>query len=171
MGLFNFKRKEKKSSELTKADAVEVRKAQQESLDRLNNAFSQLVDRLENINGSLDRHIEQQQELLKSFESVPELTSQQTELIEQTLDKLGEQAVSTKEFTEIVSKIPDEAVRQTRELEQIKNDVAEGAGFEKSLCQEFIKLNIMFKRQLRLFYWSVGFVVVLFAAVLAFFLL
>jgi uncharacterized protein YhaN len=135
---------------------VEVRKAQQESLDKLNGAFTQLVDRLENINGSLNRHIEQQEELLKRFETIPELSKHQTELIEQTLEQLNEQTISTREFTEIVARIPDEAVRQTRELEQIKSDVSQSAGYDKSVCQEFVKLNIMFKRQYRLMCWMIG---------------
>ncbi len=161
MKLFNFMKRNKKDSELAKSQDVETRKLQQESLDRLNSAFTQLVDKLENINGSLNRHIEQQEELLKQFETVPELTKRQTELIEQTLEQLNEQAVSTKEFTEIVTRIPDEAVRQTRELEQIKADVCESAALDKNICQEFIKLNVMLKRQSRFLTWSVGILVVI----------
>ncbi|MFI4912102.1 MAG: hypothetical protein ACIAQZ_10595 [Sedimentisphaeraceae bacterium JB056] len=160
MGFLNFIKKSKKESELSKMQEVEVRKAQQESLERLNGAFTQLVDKLENINSSLNRHIEQQEELLKRFEVVPELTQQQTLLIEQTLEQLNEQSVSTKEFTEIVARIPDEAVRQTRELEQIRADVSDSAAFDKSVCQEFVKLNMMFKRQYRLVNWLVAVLVV-----------
>jgi DNA repair ATPase RecN len=156
MRFFNFLKKNSEKSELAKKDEVEVRRSQQESLDRLNGAFTQLVDKLENINGSLNRHIEQQEELLKRFEVVPDLTRQQTELIEQTLEQLNEQSVSTKEFTEIVARIPDEAVRQTRELEQIKNNVSQSADLDKSVSNEFVKLNVMFNRQYRLMCWLTG---------------
>jgi DNA repair ATPase RecN len=156
MRFFNFLKKNSEKSELAKKDEVEVRRSQQESLDRLNGAFTQLVDKLENINSSLNRHIEQQEELLKRFEVVPDLTRQQTELIEQTLEQLNEQSVSTKEFTEIVARIPDEAVRQTRELEQIKNNVSQSADLDKSVSNEFVKLNVMFNRQYRLMCWLTG---------------
>ena len=162
MGIFSFMKRGDKS--LAKSQEVEVRNNQQESLERLNSAFTQLVDKLENINGSLNRHIEQQEELLKSFETVPELTKKQTDLIEQTLEQINEQSVSTKEFTEVVARIPDEAIRQTRELEQIKADISDSVGFEKNICQEFIKLNLMMKRQSRLFNLVV---VVLLAIILA----
>ncbi len=167
MGIFSFMKRGDKS--LAKTQEVEIRKSQQESLERLNSAFTQLVDKLENINGSLNRHIEQQEELLKSFETVPELTKKQTELIEQTLEQINEQSVSTKEFTEVVARIPDEAIRQTRELEQIKADISDSAGFEKNICQEFIKLNLMMKKQSRLFNIVVAVLLAILLAALAFY--
>ncbi len=137
----------RKKTQLAKMNEIEVRKAQQESLDKLNGAFGQLIDKLESINDNFNRHLGQQDELLKRFEVIPQLIQRQTELIEQTLEQINDQAQSTKKFTEVVARIPDEAIRQTRELEKIKAQLTESTEFEKTMCQEFIKLNIRFKYQ------------------------
>ncbi len=150
MGFFNFFKNiftGRKKTQLTKMNEIEVRKAQQESLDKLNGAFGQLIDKLESINDNFNRHLGQQDEMLKRFEVIPQLIQRQTELIEQTLEQINDQAQSTKKFTEIVARIPDESIRQTRELEKIKAQLTESSVSEKIMCEEFIKLNKRFKCQ------------------------
>lgn len=162
--------KGKADSQLAKANEIEMRRTQQESLDKLNGAFNHLITKLENINDSLTKHLSQQDELLRRFEVIPQITKHQTELIEKTLDQIQEQSRATKKFVDVVARIPDEAVRQTRELELIKNEVTQSADFEKTLCQEIVKLNVRFKFMTTMMYCFCGVIVIIAVAAVIIFL-
>ncbi|AQQ08346.1 hypothetical protein L21SP3_00122 [Sedimentisphaera cyanobacteriorum] len=143
----DFFEKFTKKAELMEEKELQLRKTQQENIDKLNSSFDGMVDKLENINGHLEKHVSQQSELLRRFEVIPELTEKQTDLMEKTHKHLEEQAEVTEQFSEVAKEIPEQARLQQEKIAEVKSSVDKSCGFEESMCAEFAKLNVQIAKQ------------------------
>ena len=147
MGLLGIFKPKIKKAELVEKKELEIRKTQQESIEKLNGSFDRMVDKLEDINTHLAKHISQQEQMLKRFDVIPELTGRQTALMEKTNKQIESQAEVTKQFSAIVKEIPEQAKLQRKEIEQVRETIEKSCSFEESMCAEFAKLNIQIEKQ------------------------
>jgi len=124
-----------------------------ESLERLQDGFNQLVDQLQEINEHLGRQVAQQEDLMGRvqqlpplLESLPSTVENQKNLTGQLLEQLKSAAVSQRQFSEAVDRIPAEAVRQTDTLVHINHQLAAAADIDVQMAESFSKFRLTLDR-------------------------
>ncbi|UCD51333.1 MAG: hypothetical protein JSW27_01615 [Phycisphaerales bacterium] len=119
-----------------------------DSVERLQEGFNQLVDQLQQINGHLNRQLEQHEELMgrvrelpRVLESLPSAIDDQKRLTTQLLEHLRNSASKNQQFIEAVGQIPAETTRQTDTLTMINHQLSAAAETDVQLADSFVKFK------------------------------
>ena len=115
-----------------------------QSLEKLQDGFNRLIDQLEGINEHLGRQADRQERLMEHLEklpdiidSFPKMVENQKQLTEQTLEQLKANSLRSRQFLEIMEKIPAETARQTDALASIDNQLAATASVDAQMSETF----------------------------------
>jgi len=147
-GLINDSAEPHNSTE--EGDRVAIKKARPkaESLEKIQQGFSELVGRLGDINEKLGRQVDQQQGLMKSIEKLPDvlenfpsIAENQERLSHQLLEQLKTSAVKEEQFIESVGKIPSETAKQTDALVDMNHQLSAAADVDAQMSESFNKFN------------------------------
>jgi len=116
--------------------------------EKLQEGLNKLVDQLQQINGHLNRQLEQHEELMGRvrelpglLETLPSAVENQKKLTAQLLEQLRSSAVKNQQFMETVEKIPNETARQTDTLTMINHQLAAAAETDVQLTDGFVKFK------------------------------
>ena len=119
-----------------------------QSLEKLESGFNELVSQLKGINDNLDKHAEQQQDLIVRMGKIPELMenfpqaiANQQVLTQQLADKLDYNSTKDQQFIEVVERIPAETAKQTDALTSIDHQLAAAADSDVQMAESFNKFN------------------------------
>ncbi len=119
-----------------------------EPLEKLQEAFNQLVDQLQRINEHLNEQVSQHHELMgrvrelpRVLESLPSAVENQKHLTTQLLEQLRGTAAKDQQFLEVVGRIPTETARQTDALVSIDHQLAAAADTDVQMAQSFVKFR------------------------------
>jgi len=119
-----------------------------EPLEKLQEAFNQLVDQLQQINEHLNEQVAQHHELMgrvrelpKVLESLPSAVENQKHLTAQLIEQLRSTAAKDQQFLEVVGRIPTETARQTDALVSIDHQLAAAADTDVQMAQSFVKFK------------------------------
>jgi len=119
-----------------------------EPLEKLQQGFEKLVEQLEGINEHLNRHIGQNEELMKRIEHLPDLlenfpilAENQKKMIEELTEQVKGNATRNQQFMETVAKIPAETAKQTDALVGINHQLAAAADTDVEMAENFNKFN------------------------------
>lgn len=91
-----------------------------QSLEKLQEGFNRLIDRLEGINNHLNRQVTQQDQLI---------------------EQLKDSSFRNKQFVEAVERIPQETVKQTQALTEISHQLNAAAESDVAMRQSFNRFN------------------------------
>ncbi|MHC4659472.1 MAG: hypothetical protein ACYS83_09910 [Planctomycetota bacterium] len=136
----------------TESDKVVVKaiqpKRKQESLEKLQEGFNQLVEQLKGINEHLNRQVTQHEDLMSRLEQLPELlesfpavAENQKQITEELLERLKGTAAKDEQFMDAVGKIPTETAKQTDALVNIDHQLAAAADTDVQMTESFNKFN------------------------------
>ncbi|MHC4483548.1 MAG: hypothetical protein ACYSW4_08375 [Planctomycetota bacterium] len=136
----------------TESDKVVVKaiqpKRKQESLEKLQEGFNQLVEQLKGINEHLNRQVTQHEDLMsrleqlpKLLESFPAVAENQKQITEELLERLRGTAAKDEQFMDAVGKIPTETAKQTDALVNIDHQLAAAADTDVQMTESFNKFN------------------------------
>ena len=116
--------------------------------EKLQEGFNKLVDQLQQINGHLNRQLDQHEELMGRvrelpglLETLPSAVENQKKLTTELLEQLRSSAVKSQQFIETVEKIPSETARQTDTLTMINHQLAAAAETDVQLTDGFVKFK------------------------------
>jgi chromosome segregation ATPase len=119
-----------------------------QSLEKLQEGFNRLINQLEGINEHLGRQADRQERLMEHLEklpdiidSFPKMVENQKQLTEQTLEQLKANSLRSRQFLEIMEKIPAETARQTDALASIDNQLAAAASVDAQMSETFSKFS------------------------------
>lgn len=119
-----------------------------DSAEKLQEGFNHLVDQLQEINGNLNRQLEQHEELMgrvrelpEVLESLPSAIENQKHLTTQLLEQLRSGANKNEQFIEVVGQIPAETARQTDTLTMMNHQLAAAAETDVQLADSFVKFK------------------------------
>ena len=119
-----------------------------DSAEKLQEGFSQLVDQLQQINGHLNRQLQQHEELMGRvrelpgvLESLPSAIENQKHLTTQLLEQLRSSTSKNQQFIEAVGQIPAETARQTDTLTMMNHQLAAAADTDVQLADSFVKFK------------------------------
>jgi len=119
-----------------------------DSTERLQEGFEKLVEQLQQINGHLNRQLQQHEELMgrvrelpQVLESLPSAVENQKHLTTQLLEQLRNSANKNQQFIEAVGQIPAETARQTDTLTMINHQLAAAAETDVQLTDGFVKFK------------------------------
>ncbi len=138
----------------TAEDAVAVKAAypsdKNQSLEKIQAGFDNLIHQLQTINDNLGQHLSQQQDLTERLgkipvllENFPVIVENQKQLIERTLEQLDAIAVRNQQFISAVEKIPAETVKQTHTLVEINRQLTAAAEVDAQVTDSFNRFNEM----------------------------
>jgi len=115
-----------------------------ESLEKLQNGLTELVDQLKGINEHLDRQANHHEELMnrmqqlpKMLESFPAATENQKKITEELLEQLKAFSVRNEQFVDAVEQIPNQTAKQTDALVNIDHQLAAAADTDVQMSQSF----------------------------------
>ena len=115
-----------------------------ESLEKLQNGLTELVDQLKGINEHLDRQANHHEELMnrmqqlpKMLESFPTATENQKKITEELLEQLKAFSVRNEQFVDAVEQIPNQTAKQTDALVNIDHQLAAAADTDVQMSQSF----------------------------------
>jgi len=118
------------------------------SIEKLQEGFNRLIDRLEGINEHLNRQVAQNEELMKRMEHLPKLlesfpgaVENQKQAAEQLLEQLRATSAKEQQFVDAVEKIPAETAKQTDALANIDHQLAAAADTDVQMTESFNKFN------------------------------
>ena len=125
-----------------------VRKVQpvdkSQSLEKLQDGFNQLIEKLQGINEHLNRQVTQQEELTRRIDELPRLLETLPAVVQnqkQTTDQLVEQlkgfALRNQQSIDAVEKIPAETVKQTDALTDITHQLSAAAETDVAMRESF----------------------------------
>ncbi|MEN6383674.1 MAG: hypothetical protein ABFD79_00590 [Phycisphaerales bacterium] len=121
-----------------------------EALQMIQNSFEQLVQKLGNINDQLDRHVEQNAQMLKRIDEIPQLLQNfpesmknQKMAVDALIEQLKSQALKNQQFTETISKIPAAAEVQTAAVKEMAGQIAASAAVDSQIVEGMRKFNIV----------------------------
>lgn len=139
-------RAEIRNNEVTVRAAPQTDK--QESLEKLQKGFDQLVEQLKGINEHLNRQASQHEELMgrieqlpKILESFPAVVENQKRTTEELLEQLKNAAAKNERFIDAVEKIPTETAKQTDALVNIDHQLGAAADIDVQRTESFNKFN------------------------------
>ncbi len=119
-----------------------------ESIEKLQTGFSNLIDQLQQINGNLNQQgqhshnlIEKLSQLPNILESLPSVVDNQKNLTEQMLQNLQSSDLRNQQFVDFVEQIPTETAKQTDALTSIEHQLAAGANTDAQLVSHFQQFN------------------------------
>lgn len=119
-----------------------------QSLERLQAGFDELVGQLQGINEHLDHQVSQHEDLTSRMEKLPELlesfpsvVENQRQLTENLLEQLNTSATKNRQFLDAVDRIPNETSKQTDALVDINNQLAASANTDVQIVDNFNKFN------------------------------
>lgn len=120
----------------------------QESLEKLQKGFDQLVEQLQGINERLSRQATQHENLMNRIEQLPQVlesfpdaVEHQKRVIEQLLEQLKGAAAKNEQFMDAVGRIPNETAKQTDALVKIDQQLAAAANIDVQMSQSFNNFN------------------------------
>ncbi len=119
-----------------------------QTLERLQDGFNTLIEKLQGINDHLDRQVTQQEGLTTRMDKLPELlesfpsvVQNQKQLTEQLIEQLKTATTKDQQFIETVEKIPTETAKQTDALVNIDHQLAAAADTDVQMTESFNKFN------------------------------
>ena len=120
----------------------------QESLQKLQEGFDKLIERLGEINEHLSRQAAQHEDLMGRIEQFPEMlesfpavVENQKKLTEQLLEQLKATAAKNEQFIDAVEKIPNETAKQTDALVNIDHQLAAAADIDVQMTEGMNNFN------------------------------
>lgn len=120
----------------------------QESLQKLQEGFDKLIERLGGINEHLSRQAAQHEDLMERIEQLPELlesfptvVENQKKLTQQLLEQLKTSAAKNEQFIDAVEKIPTETAKQTDALVNIDHQLAAAADIDVQMTEGLNNFN------------------------------
>jgi ABC-type transporter Mla subunit MlaD len=120
----------------------------QETLQKLQEGFDKLIERLGEINEHLSRQAAQHEDLMGRMEQLPEMlesfpavVENQKKLTEQLLEQLKTSAVKNEQFIDAVEKIPTETAKQTDALVNIDHQLAAAADIDVQMTESLNNFN------------------------------
>ena len=136
----------------TQSDKVLVKTVQptekQQSIEKLEEGFSNLIKQLQGINQHLNRQISQNEELMsrieklpKWLESFPDVMQNQRQITEQLIGQLKTAIAKDQQFIDTVEKIPMETAKQTDALVDIDHQLSAAADTDVQMVESFNKFN------------------------------
>jgi regulator of replication initiation timing len=157
-GLINQGTKPAESTEMqtqthdTKSDKVLVKTVQptdkQQSIEKLEEGFNNLIKQLQGINQHLNRQVSQNEELMsrieklpKWLESFPDVMQNQRQITEQLIGQLKTAIAKDQQFIDTVEKIPMETAKQTDALVDIDHQLSAAADTDVQMVESFNKFN------------------------------
>lgn len=125
-----------------------VRPDRNEPLEKLQDGFNRLINRLENINEHLSQQTEHQQKIMERLDKLPQFfesfepsIKNQQQLTEQMLAEMKSSAMKNQKFIEAVESIPTETAKQTDALQSIDHQLAAAADCDSQMAQNFGKFR------------------------------
>jgi len=119
-----------------------------QSLEKLQEGFNTLIDKLQSINEHLNRQLTLNEELMGRIEQLPQLlqgfpaiVENQKQITEQLLEQLKASAVKSQQFIDAVEKIPTETAKQTDALVNIDHQLGAAADTDVQMTESFNKFN------------------------------
>ncbi len=119
-----------------------------ESLERLQEGFHKLIEKLQGINEHLNEQVTQHEDLMgrierlpKLLESFPDVVENQKRITEQLLERLKASATKDEQFIDAVQKIPTETAKQTDALVDIDHQLSAAADTDVQMAESFNKFN------------------------------
>lgn len=120
----------------------------QQSLEKLQEGFNNLIKQLQDINQHLNRQATQNEDLMnrmeqlpKLLESFPDVVQNQKKITEQMIEQLKTSAAKNQQFIDIVEKIPTETAKQTDALVDIDHQLAAAADTDVQMTESLNKFN------------------------------
>jgi small-conductance mechanosensitive channel len=120
----------------------------QESLQKLQEGFDKLIERLGEINEHLSRQAAQHEDLMGRIEQLPEMlesfpavVENQRKITEQLLEQLKTSAAKNERFIDAVEKIPTETAKQTDALVNIDHQLAAAADIDVQMTESLNNFN------------------------------
>ena len=119
-------------------------RASAETIEKLQQGFDKLIERLEGINEHLDRQANQHEDLMnriqqlpEMLESFPSIVDNQKQIVEKLLDQLKGAAAKNERFVDAVEQIPTQTAKQTDALVNIDHQLAAAADIDVQMSQSF----------------------------------
>lgn len=119
-----------------------------ETLEKLQEGFEKLIDRLQGINEHLDRQAAQHEELMSRIQQLPQLlesfpavVENQKKITEQLLEQLKSTTAKNEQFVDAVEQIPTQTAKQTDALVNIDHQLAAAADIDVQMSQSFNNFN------------------------------
>ena len=119
-----------------------------QSLEKMQQSFDKLVDRLQGIHEHLGRQVTQHEDLMshieqlpKILESFPAVVGNQSKLTEQLFEQLKTNMLKEQQFVETIEKIPAETAKQTDTLTSVNHQLAAAADIDVQMSEKFKKFN------------------------------
>jgi len=119
-----------------------------EALQMIQSSFEHLVEKLGGINEHLGRQVEQNAELLKRIDEIPQLLQNFPEsmknqriVVDSLVEQLKSQALKNQQFTEAVEKIPVAAEKQSHAISEMAVQLAASADIDAQLADGFRRFN------------------------------
>ncbi len=120
----------------------------QETLDKLQDGFNELIGQLQDINEHLNRQVAQHEKLTgrmeqlpKLLESFPSVVEGQRQITERLLEQLKAAGAKNQQFVDAVEKIPAETAKQTDALVDIDHQLAAAADSDVQRAESFNKFH------------------------------
>lgn len=119
-----------------------------QSLEKLQEGFNTLIEKLQAINEHLSRQLSLNEDLMSRIEQLPQLlenfpavVENQKQITEQLLEQLKANAAKDQQFVDAVEKIPAETAKQTDALVDIDHQLAAAADTDVQMAESFNKFN------------------------------
>ena len=139
------------NSVVVRADGPEPDR--QQSLEKLQEGFNQLVGQLQGINEHLNRQVNQHAELMERIEKLPEwlasfptVVEGQKQITEKLLEQVKGAAAKQERFIDAVEKMPTETAKQTDALVAIDHQLAAAADTDVQMVENFNKFSQTLER-------------------------
>jgi len=120
----------------------------QQSIEKLEEGFNNLIKQLQGINQHLNRQVTQNEELMsrieqlpKWLESFPDIVQNQRQITEQLIGQLKTAIAKDQQFIDTVEKIPMETAKQTDALVDIDHQLSAAADTDVQMVESFNKFN------------------------------
>jgi predicted ribosome quality control (RQC) complex YloA/Tae2 family protein len=127
---------------------VGLARVQPETLEKLQEGFDKLIERLQGINEHLEHQATQHEELMnriqqlpKLMESFPALVENQKKITEQLFEQLKASSAKNEQFVDAVEQIPTQTAKQTDALINIDHQLAAAADIDVQMSQSLNNFN------------------------------
>ncbi len=136
----------------TESDTVLVKSVQptekQQSLEKLQEGFNNLIKQLQDINQHLNRQAMQNEDLMsrieqlpRLLESFPDLVQNQKQITQGLVEQIKAAIAKDQQFVDTVERIPIETAKQTDALVEIDHQLAAAASTDVQMVESFNKFN------------------------------
>jgi hypothetical protein len=119
-----------------------------ETLEKMQEGFDKLIERLQGINEHLDKQATQHEELMnriqqfpKLLESFPAIVENQKAITEQLIEQLKSSSLKNDQFIDAVEQIPAQTAKQTDALINIDHQLAAAADIDVQMSQSVNNFN------------------------------